>query len=497
MRFFLSILLLTLSLNASYAQTNTASLKANAVNLIEKGKFEEARNLLEKIKGTDTSKDLLFLLGFVYLKTGMFDQAVQSFKDYDAAKPDNDEFHYYYALSLYETKQYDAALSEFNKSALIGVKTAPSYYYSGYINFLRDDCDKALPLFVSALKEEGDYNILAHHYAGICLYQKGFEDRSAFESSMYHFEKVADEKGPKQEEAKSYINSINEYFSGGALRYKKRYNIASELDIAMSSHRTINPIDGVPIVGVDGGRSAVWGSFLLDLGVSPLLYDQFAFFVNYDFNTNLAFSSQLNTTNVQAHNPGVTFQFYNQSRTFEAYMGYRYEVEFLERDSINKISSANAIYLGMDQSLTSSWSLGLRIPIRIYSAAGGALGDFSGKSIDVQLISQHIFGATSVRLEPAILFFMSSGSLASFKHYRIAAKFNLPWKVLFLWPSIKIEPGRISSSTGGSSTYDLGVSLFSPVGLGMKISGFCNAKKGFVSTAWDVSSGISLEYLFQ
>jgi Tfp pilus assembly protein PilF len=496
-RSFLSVLLILISFNTLYAQTNTASLKANAVNLIEKGKFEEARNLLETIKGSDTNKDLLFLLGFVYLKTGMFDQSVQSFKNYDAAKPDNDEFHYYYALSLYETKQYDSALNEFNKSALIGVKTAPSYYYSGYIDFLRNDCDKALPLFVSALKEEGDYSILSHHYAGICLYQKGFEDRSAFEASVYHFEKVADEKGPKQEEAKSYINAINEYLSGGTLRYKKRYNVASQLNIAISSHRTINPIDGVPVVGVDGGRSAIWGSFVLDLGVSPLLYDDFAFFFNYDFNTNLAFSSQLNTTNVQAHNPGVTFQFYNQSRTFEAYAGYKYEVEFLERDAIRKISSANAIYLGVDQSLTSSWSLGLRIPIRLYSAVGGALGDFSGKSIDIQLVSQHLFGATSVRLEPAILFFMSGGALASFKHYRIAAKFNLPWKFLFLWPSIKIEPGKLSSSTGSSTTYDLGGSLFSPIGLGMKISAFCNAKKGFVSTAWDVSTGISLEYLFQ
>jgi len=495
-RFFLPILFI-LSLSALHAQNNTAYLKANAVNLIEQGNFEGARNLLERIKGTDTNKDLLFLLGFVYLKTGMFDQAVASFKSYDAEKPENDEFHYYYALSLYETKQYDAALSEFNKSALIGVKTAPSYYYSGYINFIRNDCDKALPLFVNALKENSDYTILSHHYAGICLYQKGFDDRSAFESSIYHFEKVADEKGPKQEEAKKYINSINEYFTGGVLRNKKRYNVASQLNLARSSHRTINPIDGVPIVGVDGGRSATYGSFLLDLGVSPLLYDKFALFINYAFDTNIAFSSQLNTTNVQAHFPGLTFQFYNQSRTFETSVGYKYELELLEQDKLRKISSANAIYIGLDQSITSSWSLGLRLPLRFYSATNGVLGNFSGKSIDFKLISQHIFGATSFRLEPAVLFYLSGGTLANFQHYRIAAKFNLPWRVLFLWPSIKIEPGRLASAAGHSTTYDIGLSLFSPVGLGMKISAFCNAKKGFVTTAWDVSTGLSLEYLFQ
>jgi Tetratricopeptide repeat len=494
--FFLPILFV-LSLNASYAQTNTASLKANAVNLIEKGKFEDARTLLETIKASDTNKDLLFLLGFVYLKTGLFDQAVQSFKSYDSEKPDNDEFHYYYGLSLYEMKQYDAALVEFNKSTLIGVKIAPSYYYSGYINFLRDDCSKALPFFVNALKEEGEYSLFSHHYAGICLYQKGFEDRSSFEASMYHFEKVADEKGPKQEEAKSYINSIKEYFSGGALRYKKRYNLASQMYIARSSHRTINPIEGVPVVGVDGGRPATWGSFLFDVGASPLLYENFAVFINYNFDTNFAFSSQLSTTNVQAHHPGLTFQFYNQSRTFEAYTGYKYEVELLERDSIKKISSAHAIYIGADQGITSTWSLGLRIPLRFYNAVNGALGDFSGKSIEVKLISQHIFGATSFRLEPSALFFLSGGSLASFQHLKVAAKFNLPWKILFLWPSIKIEPGRLGTTTGHSTTYDIGLSLFTPVGLGMKLSGFCNAKKGFVTTDWDFSGGLSLEYLFQ
>ena len=495
---FLIFLSLIASFNFSYAQSNNnASLKANAVNLIEKGKFDEAKTLLERIKGSDNSKDLMFLLGFVYLKTGMYDQAVSSFKSYEASKPDNDEFHYYYGLALYETKKYDLALDEFNKSTLIGVKTAPSYYYSGYINFLRDDCDKALPFFVGALKEESEYNTLAHYYSGVCLYKKGFDDKTAFEASVYHFEKVADEKGPRQLDAQNYINSINEYLSGGAIRYKKRYNIDTQLNVAYSSRRTINPIEGVPIVGVDAGRGGSWGSFLLDLGVSPALYDTFAFFIDYGFDTNLAFSSQINNTNVQAHRPGLNFQFYNQSRTFEAYLKYMYEVELLEQDKIRKISSANIVELGFDQGFTPTWSLGMKIPIRLYSAEGGALGDFSGKSIEVVIVSQHIFGATSVRLEPSALFFMSGGALASFKHYRFATKFNLPWKFLFLWPSIKFIPGKISSDTGSSTTYDMGFSLFNPIGLGMKLSVFTNAKKGYVSQNWDVSTGLSLEYVFQ
>ena len=493
------LLVVSLSVPSAYAEKSNASLKSNAVNLIEKGQFEEARDLLERIKGTDDSKDLLFLLGFVYLKTGMFNEAVRSFRDYEAKKPDNDEFHYYYGLSLYETSQYDAALSEFNKSALIGVKTAPSYYHSGYIYYLKNNCDKALPFFINALKEENEYNTLAHHYSGMCLYKKGFEDKSAFEASIYHFEKVADEKGPKQEEAKRYINAINEYLTEGTIRYKKRYNVGSELDIAISSHRTITPVAGMPIVGVDSGRSGTWGRFFLELGLSPMMYDTFAMFFNYGFDTDLAFSSQLNATNAQAHSPGVTFQFYNQSRTFEAYAGYRYELELLEQDKFRKITSANAFTVGFDQSVTSSWSLGLKVPVHIYSAASGILGDFSGKSIQVTLVSQNIYGATSFKIEPSMLFYMpnDTSSLGKYQHYTISAKFNLPWKVIVLWPSIKLAPGRLAANGKHTTTYDFTASLYSPVGLGMKISAFFNFKKGFVSNIWDDSTGIAFEYLFQ
>jgi len=496
--FILASLVFILNSSFVHAQSSNISLKVNAVNLIEKERFEEAKELLERIKRSDNSKDVLFMLGFVYFKTGMFNQAIDEFKDYEAAKPDNDEYHYYYALSLYESKQYNAALKEFNKAILIGVKAPQSYYYSGYINFIKDDCDKALPLFINALKEDNEYRTLAHYYSGVCLYQKGFDDKEAFESSIYHFDKVIDDKSLKQDEAKSYINLINEYLSGGAIRHKKRYNIESQLIIANSSHRIITPVEGVPVVGVDAGRGAIWGSFLLELGASPLLYENYALFIDYGFYTNIAFSSQLNSSNVQNHRPGLTFQFYNQARTFEGYAGYRYEVGFLEQDRVRRIYADHMADLGFDQSITSSWSLGLRTPIRLYNAADGVLGDFSGKSIEVILVSQHIWGATSFKFEPSALFFMGSALLPSFQYYKLTAKFNPPWEVLFLWPSIRIAPGRLVASTGSLTTYDFGAALFRAIGLGMKINIFGNAKKGFVSPdIWDVQVGLSLDYLFQ
>lgn len=498
MRIFL-LLLFAISIPV-YGQPRPETFKARAVSLMGKGDFEGARAILEGLRGVDNSNDVLSLLGFVYLKTGKYSEAVTVYKDYEKLKPDNDEYHYYLGVSYYEMKRYDEALDEFNKAVLAGVKVDASYYYSGYINLVKDNCDKALPFFVNILKEEqGDYTNLAHFYSGVCLYRDGFNDVGSFDSAEYHFDKVLEDKSQISQEARLYIDAIKEYQQSGAVRYKNRYNVEAYINLLYSSRRTINPIQGIPTLGVDTGRKAGVGQALLDLGVSPMIYDNFALFISYAFKTDLALTTQLSSSDYQGHALGMNFQFYNQKRTFEALLRYAYEVDLLDGTSFRKIDSAQVIEAGFDKSITSNWAMGLKIPFRLYNGNGGALGDFVGKSVEFKLYSYHVFGKTSLRFEPSALMYMSSsGSISSFKHYRIAAKMNLPWKLWFLWPSLKAAPGRLVSSTNGySSTYEFGLSLYRPVGLGMKINFSSTARKGFVSQNWEVISGVGIEYLYQ
>ncbi|MFH1223963.1 MAG: tetratricopeptide repeat protein [Pseudomonadota bacterium] len=466
---------------------------------MEKGDFEGSRTILEGLKGKDDSKDLYFLLGFVYLKTARYEQAVDSLRAYEKLKPENDEYHYYLGVSLYELKRYDEALDEFNKSALSGVKVAASYYYSGYVHFTEDDCGKALPFFVDVLKEEkGDFTNLSHYYSGVCLYRDGFNDSRSFESAAYHFEKVLDDKGSISDEARLYLDAIKDYQENGAVRYKNRYNVQAEVDILYSSRRTINPIAGIPTLGLDLGTHSFVGRAALDLGISPMIYDSFALFISYAFKTDIAFDTRLAASDYQGHRPGLNFQFYNQRRTFQAMLGYYYEIDLVDHTSLKKIDNAHVIETGFDKSLTSTWAMGLKLPFRLYNGNGGQWGDFTGKSLEVSIYSYHIFGKTSFRFEPSALFYMAStGTLNSFKYYKFAIKVNLPWRVLFLWPSLNITPGKIVASTGNVSTYEFGFALFRPVGLGMRLSISSTARKGFVSNNWEVITGLGLEYVYQ
>lgn len=483
-----------------YAETRPETLKARAVSLFEKGRFNEARTILEDLKTRDQSKDIFFLLGFAYLKTGKYSESVDSFRTYEKATPENDEYHYYIGVSLYELKRYDEALDEFNKAILAGVKVDASSYYSGYVHFIRDDCNGALPFFVNVSKEaENDYTNLAHYYAGVCLYRDGINDPRSLDSAEYHFKKVLDDKGSISREARTYIDAIDEYQKSGVLRYKNRYNVGSILNILYSSNRTINPIEGIPTLGIDTGKRGFVGQAFLNLGISPIMYQNFAVFLDYRFKTDLAFSSDISNSDFQGHQLGLNFQFYDETRTFEGLVGYHYEYDLVDTTSFQKITSAHVIDLGVDKSLTSTWAMGLKAPFRLYNGNGGAWGSFTGKSMEFILYSYHIFGRTSLRFEPSVLLYMSSsGTIANFQHYRFAAKANLPWKILFLTPSLRVAPGRLTGGPSGTvSTYDFGVTLFRPIGLGMRLNLSSSARKGFVSNNWEMLTGVGIEYYYQ
>ncbi|MCX6112022.1 MAG: hypothetical protein NTY22_01880, partial [Proteobacteria bacterium] len=206
---------------------------------------------------------------------------------------------------------------------------------------------------------------------------------------------------------------------------------------------------------------------------------------------------EIDYTNVQSHKPGIGFQFFNQLRTWEASLNYYYSMDFLDQDKVRKIDGAHVIQLSYDQSITSNWSLGIKIPIRIYKADGGVWGSFEGRGYEFALYSYHIMGKTSFLLEPSIIVYKSaSGVIEDFTFYSINTKFNLPWRMWIFWPSLKLAPGKISSATVNRSAIDMSFNLGASLGIGMKFNIIARAREGFVSEKWEFISGVGFEYLY-
>jgi len=498
--FIIFILLQILLCRLSFAQERPDIQKSKALLLMNEGDFKEALNILEGIKGKTNDPDFLFMLGVAYQKNSRFIESSTALKQFAAIKPNNEDYHYYLGYSLYNLKDNDAALDEFNKSDIFGVKPDASSYYSGMIYFEKKDYATALPFFIRALKGAGDYENAAHYYAGICLYKDGIGEggMASLEASLYHFEKVLKDNSDNSKEARRYIEVIREYLETGAIRQKKRLEIMLRAELFYSSNRTSNPIDGIPVFGVDAERQSLCGDFSANVAAAPLMYDTFGLFLSYGFEENLGFPSLVIQTNTQKHVPGISFQFFNEQRTMEAKIDYRYELNFLDSDKVRKIDFAHAIEASYMSSFTDNWAMGIKVPFRIHNGVGGSWGDFKAKSIEIMLLSYHYFGATSIRLEPSVVFFMPNATsvIPEFKYYSFAAKLNLPWKVFFVWPSFKIAPGIISRSTGDSKVYDFGLSLFRPLGLGARMEINSTFRKGYVSENWEFLTGLALEYTY-
>lgn len=492
--FLLSLVLVS---SAIFAQSRTDTSKAKAINFLDKGSYQQAVDILEGIKGQSDDKDIYFLLGIAYQKLGKYQDAIEALKTFENKKPDTDEYRYYLGLSFYEQKKYKEAFSEFNKAEAAGVKPEETAYYAGYIHFMRSEYEEALPFFIKVIKQDGPYQNIAHYYAGVCLYYMGYDDKPAFESAIYHFDKVLKDNSDLALEARRYIEVIKEFLSEGTARYKKRLNLKSKGDMFFTTRRTVLPVDGIPIIGITADDNRLTADFLFDIGFAPILMESFAFFINYGFLIDTALSTEIDYTNVQKHNPGVSFQFFNQLRTWEASLNYNYTMDFLDEDKVRKIDGTHVIQLSYDQSISSSWALSLKMPLRIYKADGGVLGSFDGKSVEFAVSSYHLLGKTSLLFEPSVIIYSSSsGVVESFKYYSLTTKFNLPWKVWVFWPSVKLIPGKISSVNINRMTADLGMNLGATLGMGMKFNIILRAREGFLSDNWEIMSGVGFEYLY-
>ncbi|MBN1114711.1 MAG: tetratricopeptide repeat protein [Oligoflexia bacterium] len=471
-------------------------LRLKAVELVGNGKYGEAVKTIEQIKDKDREPDVYFLLGVSYSRLGDHGQAVKVLRKFETFNTDNKDFHYYLGISLFELGRYDEAIAEFRKSELLGIKVEESTYYSGYIYFSLSEYKTAFPFFIRTIKENGKYSYLAHYYAGVCLYRDGLNSPESLDAAVYHFEKVTGEDTIAKEAAR-YIDVINEYISSGVARYKKRWNLNAYADLLFSRNRTVTPLDGIVNMGLDTETWTVFGDLYFKGAFSPVMFKNIAVFLNYGFSTDLAFKPGLGNSNTQGHLFGISVQYYSQLRTFEAGAEYYYSIDYLDDGSLEKIAGAHVISVGIDKSILKSWALGLKLPMRFYNGTGGAWGDFTGRSIEIALMSYHMFGEMSFRLEPSLIMFSSADNPdLDHKYYNVGIKANFPWKIWFFWPSLKGRAGYIITADERVLAYDGGIVLFVPLGIGMRGTYSGILRKGFVSDTLEMVTGIGFEYVF-
>ncbi|MEI6092097.1 MAG: tetratricopeptide repeat protein [bacterium] len=495
--FVLLLLVFMASSSTVLAQASVDTSKAKAINFLDKGNYQQAVDLLEGIKSQTEDKDIYLLLGIAYQKLGKYENAIESLKTFESKNPDTEEYRYYLGLSFYEQQKYKEAYSEFNKAEAAGVRPGDSAYYAGYIHFMRGEYNDALPYFIKVTKQEGTFTNLAHYYAGVCLYNQGFDDKAAFESAMYHFDKVTKDNSDLSQESRRYIEVIREYLNEGIARYKRRLDLKSKGDVFFTTNRTVLPVDGIPIIGISADTNRIAADFMFDIGFAPILTQNFAFFIKYGFSIDTALSTEIDYTNVQKHSPGLALQFFNQLRTWEVSLDYNYTMDFLDEDKVRKIDGAHVVSLSYENSITSSWALGLKIPFRMYKANGDILGSFEGKSVEFALSSYHLLKRSSFLFEPSVIIYTAtSGVVESFKYYSLTAKLNLPWKLGMFSPSLKVIPGMISSTRINRKTFDVGMNLGASLGLGMNFNIILRAREGFLSDQWEFISGIGFEYLY-
>ncbi len=176
-------------------------------------KFEEAESVFnEALTLRDDYLDPMFNMGFMFMRQRRYEDAERIFKQYLNARDD------------YRPENEWMGLILNNLSSQFAV-----YYALGFIEFLRNDIDKALELFLKSYELTENFEFL-HHLIARCYREKGM-----FDKSLEHCEKAIETNNEDIEirmiQGESYLNLNN------AEKARECFNRALELDPENESAR--------------------------------------------------------------------------------------------------------------------------------------------------------------------------------------------------------------------------------------------------------------------
>ncbi len=136
------------------------SMVALALCYAEMGKREEALSELKKTLAlaTNYSPDLYYVIGTIYEKTKLFDEAIRSYKEALNVNPDFVIARYALAALYVREKSYDDAIIQYKEIIRIDPGSAKTYNKMGVVYAKKGAMDEAEKYILSALKIDPSFS---------------------------------------------------------------------------------------------------------------------------------------------------------------------------------------------------------------------------------------------------------------------------------------------------------------------------------------------------
>ncbi len=149
----LTIMILSLTVCKSYAQTSEEETMRKGIDLTRHDKFDEAITEFNKaIAINPKSANAYYSLGFTYDKKGDLANAISNFSKAIEIDPALTDAYYNRGFAYYRKGAFDNAIADYNKLIEINPAYADAYYGLGLVYSKKGDLKKAIFEYTKAIE---------------------------------------------------------------------------------------------------------------------------------------------------------------------------------------------------------------------------------------------------------------------------------------------------------------------------------------------------------
>ena len=141
----LTIMILSLTVCNSYAQTSEEETLRKGIDLTRLEKFDEAITEFNKVIAINPkSANAYYSLGFAYDKKSDLNNAISNFSKAIEIEPVLTDAYYNRGFDYYKKSAFDNAITDYNKVIEINSAYADAYYGLGLVYSKKGDLKKAI-----------------------------------------------------------------------------------------------------------------------------------------------------------------------------------------------------------------------------------------------------------------------------------------------------------------------------------------------------------------